>query len=267
MQGATRGDGEIGEDVTQNIRTIHQIPLKLRSEIRQPIPYIEVRGEVLHASAMISSGLTQQLRIAVNRPTAIRVTQLAEFIAQLLDSHNTSQRPLSFYAYGARRSQGLVIARHSREQFGCFSGDGSAGMYERSVVNGPQGLVDFIGVMRQVRDKLPFDIDGVVYKVNNLDLQTQLGMRSRDPKWAVAHKFEGEEQLTTVLNIDVEVGRTGILTPIARLSPVHVGGTEGEQCNTAQREANAVEGRPHRRYRNRAPRGRRDSRGGWGREG
>ena len=221
VQAATRGDGETGEDVTQNIRTIHQIPRKLKGDSPD---VLEVRGEVYMRRDDFER-LNAELRDR-GEQTYMNPRNTVGGVVRLLDSTIAAQRPLSFYAYGLGEVQGWSIPKTHSAVLDALVEMGLPVCDERSVISGPQGLVEFHQRSEARRVKLPFDIDGVVYKVNDLDLQTRLGMRSRDPKWAVAHKFEGEEQLTTILNIDVEVGRTGILTPMARLSPVHVGGTE-----------------------------------------
>lgn len=220
VQAATRGDGETGEDVTQNIRTIHLIPLKLKGDVPD---VLEVRGEVymrrddferLNAERRDSGEQT-----LMNPRNAVGGT------VRLLDPAIAAKRPLSFFAYGLGEVRGWPIPNTQNELLNALIEMGLPVCEEREVINGPQGLVEFHRRIEKKRDSLPFDIDGVVYKVNDLKLQKRLGMRDRDPRWAVAHKLKGEEQLTTVLNIDVDVGRTGVLTPMARLTPVLIRGT------------------------------------------
>lgn len=220
VQAATRGDGETGEDVTQNIRTIHKIPLRLKKAEPE---VLEVRGEVYMRRDDFEQ-LNADLRDR-GEQTYMNPRNTVGGVVRLLDPKIASQRPLSFFAYGLGEVRGWAIPNTHSEVLNALLEMGLPVSDEREVVSGPYGLVEYHRRIEEKRDKLPFDIDGVVYKVNNMELQKQLGMRNRDPKWAVAHKFEGEEQLTTVLNIDVEVGRTGVLTPMARLEPVHVGGT------------------------------------------
>lgn len=221
VQAATRGDGETGEDVTQNIRTIHKIPLRLKGSSPD---VLEVRGEVYMRRDDFER-LNAERRDS-GEQTYMNPRNTVAGVVRLLDPAMASQRPLSFFAYGLGEVRGWVMPNTQSEVLNALLEMGLPVCEERAVVIGPQGLVEFHRRIEGKRDSLPFDIDGVVYKVNDLNLQNRLGMRDRDPRWAVAHKFEGEEQLTTVLNIDVEVGRTGVLTPMARLLPVHVGGTE-----------------------------------------
>ena len=220
VQAATRGDGETGEDVSQNIRTIRQIPLKLKGNAPD---VLEVRGEVYMRRDDFEQ-LNAELR---NRgeQTYMNPRNTVGGVVRLLDPTLAAKRPLSFYAYGLGEVRGWAIPETHSAVLDTLAVMGMPVSDERAVVRGAEGLVDFHRRIEEKRDSLPFDIDGVVYKVNDLKLQKQLGMRDRDPRWAVAHKLEGEEQLTTVLNIDVDVGRTGVLTPMARLAPVHVGGT------------------------------------------
>ena len=220
VQAATRGDGSTGEDVTLNIRTIHQIPLKLNGI--QP-EVLEVRGEVYMRRDDFEQ-LNAELRDRGDK-TYMNPRNTVGGVVRLLDPKIAAQRPLSFFAYGIGETRGWVMPSTHSELLNALKGMGLPVCDERVVVSGANGLIEFHRRIEEKRATLPFDIDGVVYKVNNLDMQKKLGMRNRDPRWAVAHKFEGEEQLTTVLNIDVEVGRTGVLTPMARLAPVLVGGT------------------------------------------
>lgn len=220
VQAATRGDGETGEDVTQNIRTIHKIPLRL-SESTPDV--LEVRGEVYMRRDDFER-LNAELRDR-GEQTYMNPRNTVGGVIRLLDPAIAAKRPLSFFAYGLGEVRGWTIPSTHSGILDALQEMGIPVCDERAVVAGPLGLIEFHRRVEGKRDSLPFDIDGVVYKVNDLGLQQQLGMRDRDPRWAVAHKFEGEEQLTKILNIDVEVGRTGVLTPMARLAPVHVGGT------------------------------------------
>jgi DNA ligase (NAD+) len=217
---ATRGDGENGEDVTNNILTIHEIPRNLKGSSPE---VLEVRGEVYMRRdnfEMLNAELREQ-----GEQTYMNPRNTVAGAVRLLDPKIAAQRPLSFYAYGLGEVRGWFLPKTQSAVLDALKEMGLPVCDDRSVAKGPQDLVDFHRLIEEKRNSLPFDIDGVVYKVNDLNFQQRLGMRDRDPKWAVAHKFEGEEQLTTVLKIDVEVGRTGILTPMARLKPVLVGGT------------------------------------------
>ncbi|NWG38864.1 MAG: NAD-dependent DNA ligase LigA [Hydrogenophilaceae bacterium] len=220
VQAATRGDGETGEDVTQNVRTIHSIPLRLTADV--PPEVLEVRGEVYMSRADFER-FNEKQRASGGTPLVNPRNGAAGSIRQL-DPAIAAQRPLSFYAYGLGEVAGWEIPKHHGEILDALLKMGFPVSHERAVVHGPQGLVQFHDDIGRRRDSLPFDIDGVVYKVNRLDLQERLGFVSREPRWAVAHKFPPQEELTTVEAIEVQVGRTGALTPVARLKPVFVGG-------------------------------------------
>ena len=229
VQAATRGDGETGEDVTPNIRTIGQIPLRLKADAP---PVLEVRGEVYMARADFEAlNERQRARIAAGEKgekTFVNPRNAAAGAVRQLDSKIAAQRPLSFFAYGLgditpADSGGPAFATH-HELLMALQAWGFPVAQETAVVHGAKGLIEFHTRMGQLRDSLPFDIDGVVYKVNRLDWQRQLGFVTREPRWAVAHKYPAQEQLTTVLAIEVQVGRTGKLTPVATLAPVFVGG-------------------------------------------
>lgn len=220
VQAATRGDGETGEDVTQNIRTIGQIPLQLQ-ELAPPV--LEVRGEVyMRRDAFERLNARQRER---GEKTYVNPRNTAAGAVRQLDPAVTASRPLSFYAYGLGEAQGLpAFGRHS-ELMGWLQSLGLPVNERRRVCVGAGELVAFHRAVEAERDALPFDIDGVVYKVDRLDLQRQLGFKSREPRWAVAHKFPAQEQATRLNGIDIQVGRTGKLTPVAKLEPVFVGGT------------------------------------------
>ena len=220
VQAATRGDGETGEDVTQNIRTIGQIPLKLQGEAP---PVLEVRGEVyMRRDAFERLNARQRER---GEKTYVNPRNTAAGAVRQLDPAVTASRPLSFYAYGLGEAQGLPsFARHS-ELMGWLQRLGLPVNDRRRVCTGADELVAFHRAVEAERDALPFDIDGVVYKVDRLDSQRQLGFKSREPRWAVAHKFPAQEQATRLNGIEIQVGRTGKLTPVAKLEPVFVGGT------------------------------------------
>jgi DNA ligase (NAD+) len=230
VQAATRGDGEMGEDVTHNIRTIAQIPLNLNLAHHTPVPdVLEVRGEVYMARADFEAlNERQRARIAAGEKgekTFVNPRNAAAGAVRQLDSSIAAQRPLSFFAYGLGQiSDDFAAFATHFELLMALKAWGFPVAEQTSCVQGAAGLVDFHQRMGQARDQLPFDIDGVVYKVNRLDWQRQLGFVTREPRWAVAHKYPAQEQLTTVQAIEVQVGRTGKLTPVAKLAPVFVGG-------------------------------------------
>ena len=229
VQAATRGDGEWGEDVTLNIRTVGQIPLRLPSDAPK---LLEVRGEVYMARADFEAlNERQRTRIAAgekNEKTFVNPRNAAAGAVRQLDSTIAAQRPLSFFAYGlgdiTPQNDGRVIFSSHFEFLLRLKNWGFPVAQQTQCVKGVSGLVQFHQKIAQKRDSLPFDIDGVVYKVNSLDAQQRLGFVTREPRWAVAHKYPAQEELTTVQAIEVQVGRTGKLTPVAKLAPVFVGG-------------------------------------------
>lgn len=233
VQAATRGDGEVGEDVTQNIRAIGQIPLRLHAGKKLPVPAVlEVRGEVFMRRDQFERLNEQQrekiAKGAKGEKTFVNPRNAAAGAVRQLDPAIARQRPLSFFAYGwgemtSPEQGGPAFATHF-ELLEALRQWGLPVSHETRVAEGADALVAFHQDIGSRRDKLPFDIDGVVYKVNSLALQKRLGFVTREPRWAVAHKFPAQEQLTTVESIDVYVGRTGKLTPVARLVPVFVGG-------------------------------------------
>jgi DNA ligase (NAD+) len=229
VQAATRGDGEFGEDVTHNIRTIGQIPLQLAADVPA---VLEVRGEVyMRRDDFDALNQRQLLKIAdgaKGEKTFVNPRNAAAGAVRQLDSNIAAQRPLSFFAYGLGEvkgwSQGIAPFQSHYDLLQTLKGWGFPVAVQTKCVTGAAGLVEFHTHIAQQRDKLPYDIDGVVYKVNDLGLQEKLGFVTREPRWAVAHKYPAQEELTTVQAIDVQVGRTGKLTPVAKLAPVFVGG-------------------------------------------
>jgi len=219
MRAATRGDGETGEDVTQNIRTVRRIPLRLNGEAP---PVLEVRGEVFISRPDFERYNEKQR--ALGRPTLVNPRNGAAGSIRQLDPAMAAGRPLSFYAYGLGETLGWDVPATHAGVLDALAACGLPVCEHRAVVQGADGLIDFHARIRALRDALPFDIDGVVYKVNSLALQQRLGFVTREPRWAVAHKYPAEEALTTVEAIEVQVGRTGAITPVARLAPVFVGG-------------------------------------------
>ncbi|MGD7411715.1 NAD-dependent DNA ligase LigA, partial [Ralstonia pseudosolanacearum] len=223
VQAATRGDGATGEDVTQNIRTIRQIPLGLRPVGGAVPDVLEVRGEVyMRRDDFERLNARQRER---GDKTFVNPRNTAAGAVRQLDPKMAAERPLSFFAYGLGEAAGWsgMPETHSG-MLDALVAYGFPVSKERAAVKGGEGLVQFHAAIGAKRDSLPFDIDGVVYKVNSLALQRELGFRTREPRWAVAHKYPAQEALTTVESIGVQVGRTGAITPVARLVPVFVGG-------------------------------------------
>ena len=229
VQAATRGDGEAGEDVTQNIRTNKQIPLRLPKDAPE---VLEVRGEVyMRRDDFEALNERQRAKIAQGikgEKTFVNPRNAAAGAVRQLDPSIAAQRPLSFFAYGlgditAPEAGGPAFETHF-ELLQALKKWGFPVAEQTIRAQAAPELIAYHQRIGQSRDSLPFDIDGVVYKVNSLGLQRQLGFVTREPRWAVAHKYPAQEQLTTVLSIDVQVGRTGKLTPVAKLAPVFVGG-------------------------------------------
>jgi DNA ligase (NAD+) len=219
VRAATRGDGEEGEDVTPNARTIRAIPLRLESA---HATVLEVRGEVFMRRRDFEK-LNERQREAGEKVFVNPRNAAAGFLRQL-DAGVTATRPLTFFAYGLGEVGGWKSPPTHSAVLDALERMGVPVASERRVAAGPEELVAFHAEIAARRDQLPFDIDGVVYKVNRLDLQRELGFVSREPRWAVAHKYPAQEELTQVVDIDVQVGRTGKITPVARLAPVFVGG-------------------------------------------
>jgi len=218
-QGSTRGDGATGEDVTPNLRTVRSIPLRLA---RVPAARdLEVRGEVIFTRKDFEA-LNRLQREAQKKEFANARNAAAGSLRQL-DSRVTAQRPLRFFAYGVGDVSAPAWESHS-ELLDWLRRAGFPVSPEHGTVSGADGLLAYFRRMGERRAQLPYAIDGVVYKVNRLDWQERLGFVARAPRFALAHKFPAEEALTEVLKIEVQVGRTGILTPVARLKPVFVGG-------------------------------------------
>ncbi|MBA2672681.1 NAD-dependent DNA ligase LigA [Ramlibacter sp.] len=267
VQAATRGDGEIGEDVTQNIQTIGQIPLRLSTVRPEPVegsaptpvrpelvegqargastgsartassplpppPVLEVRGEVyMRRDDFERMNELQREKIAKgakNEKTFVNPRNAAAGAVRQLDQAITRQRPLSFFAYGwgeiTPPEEGGPAFETHHDVLQAMKAWGLPVSDRVALAHGAEDLVAYHQAVGRERDGLPFDIDGVVYKVDNLALQKRMGFVTREPRWAVAHKFPAQEQVTTVESIDIYVGRTGKLTPVARLKPVFVGG-------------------------------------------
>jgi len=220
VRAATRGDGEVGEDVTRNIRTIRAIPQRLRG--RRPPRVLEVRGEV-YMTRRDFEALNERQRTA-GQKAFINPRNTAAGAVRQLDPAATAQRPLHFFAYGLGETDGIAWPPKLSAVLDAIEELGLPVNRDRRLARGPEELARFYEAVAARRAKLPFDIDGVVYKVDDLELQKKLGFVTREPRWAVAHKFPAEEMATEVLGIDVQVGRTGAITPVARLAPVFVGG-------------------------------------------
>ncbi len=220
VQAATRGDGEVGEDVTQNVRTIHAIPLHLAN---CPGGVLEVRGEVYMGRRDFERYNARQREKGL--PTLVNPRNGAAGSIRQLDPQLAAKRPLSFFAYGLGEVRGWALPKTHSGVLDALASMGIPVSDVREVTRGAEGLKAFHRRVAKLRDSLPFDIDGVVYKVNSLALQDELGFLTREPRWAVAHKYPAEEQMTLLNDIEVQVGRTGKLTPVAKLEPVFVGGT------------------------------------------
>jgi DNA ligase (NAD+) len=227
VQAATRGDGETGEEVTQNIRTIGQIPLRLHAA--RPPSVLEIRGEVyMRRDDFEALNEQQRQKIAQgqkNEKIFVNPRNAAAGALRQLDPGIAKQRPLSFFAYGTGETRNWPDQPDTQSgMLDALQVFGLPVSEHRAVTEGAEELVGFHRKIAALRESLPFDIDGVVYKVNRLDWQQQLGFASREPRWAVAHKFPAQEEMTVVQAIDIQVGRTGKLTPVAKLAPVFVGG-------------------------------------------
>jgi DNA ligase (NAD+) len=221
VQGATRGDGAVGEDVTANLRTVRTIPLRLEGR-KQP-KRLDVRGEVL----MLRRDFDEINRRALERgeKTFVNPRNAAAGGLRQLDPRLTAQRKLSFFAYGIGAHEAFDLPPTHTRTLDLLQQMGFPVAAERRCVKGVEALLQFYREVGGKRATLPYDIDGVVYKVNRFVDQEKLGFVSRAPRWAVAHKFPAEEATTELLDIEIQVGRTGALTPVARLKPVFVGGT------------------------------------------
>ncbi len=222
VQAATRGDGQTGEDVTANIRTIKSIPLKLKGDPAEYPEVVEARGEVFMNLADFESLNEMQRRrgdkVFVNPRNA------AAGSLRQLDPRITAQRRLSFFAYGWGEVGDIQCEKHS-EMLDWFASLGlPVNVSQHGVARGAAELLSYYAQVGARRALLPYDIDGVVYKVNDLSAQRALGFVARAPRFAIAHKFPAQEATTTLLDIEVQVGRTGAITPVARLEPVFVGG-------------------------------------------
>ncbi|MGD9356014.1 MAG: NAD-dependent DNA ligase LigA [Chromatiales bacterium] len=219
VQGATRGDGERGEEVTSNVRTIESIPLRLLGNDYPAV--LEVRGEVFMPKAGFEK-LNEQARKAGEKGFANPRNAAAGSLRQL-DPRLTAKRPLAFYAYGLGNVDEAIAGGHA-EAMQALRKLGIPVSPELKYLEGIDQCLEYYGNILARRDTLPYEIDGVVYKVDSFDEQARLGFVSRAPRWAVAHKFPAQEELTVIEDIEFQVGRTGAVTPVARLKPVTVAG-------------------------------------------
>lgn len=219
VQGATRGDGETGEDITSNLRTIRSLPLRLRGEVP---PLVEVRGEVFLPLA----GFQKMVRDAEARgeKPPVNPRNAAAGSLRQLESVITAKRPLAFYAYGTGVSEGWPQPARHRDVLAQLKAWGFPVSELIESVTGAEGCLAYFEAIAEKRASLPFDIDGVVFKLDDLAGRNELGSVSREPRWAVAYKFPAEEAITVLENVEFQIGRTGAVTPVARLRPVFVGG-------------------------------------------
>ena len=228
VKGITRGDGSVGEDVTSNIKTIKSIPQKLLPSSTINIPrYLEVRGEVYISKKdftfLNASALQNNEKVFANPRNA------AAGSLRQLDPAITAKRPLSFITHGFGECEGFEVKSLS-DFFKKISKLGMPTNNLNKLVNNMNSCIEYYENILKTREKIPFDIDGVVYKIDDFKLQERIGFISRSPRWAIAHKFPAEEALTLIESINFQIGRTGVLTPVARLKPVKVGGVVVSNC-------------------------------------
>ena len=219
-QAATRGDGETGEDVTLNVKTVHAVPLRLQGSDYPEL--LEVRGEIF----MPKAGFNKLNKRAIEKgeKTFVNPRNAAAGSLRQLDPAITAERPLSLYCYSVGAYEGGVLPDTQYEMLAQLKQWSLPVCPEVKLATGLTGCIDYYDSIQRKRDELPYDIDGVVYKVNSIALQQQLGYVARAPRWAIAHKFPAQEEVTYISNVDFQVGRTGAITPVARLEPVFVGG-------------------------------------------
>lgn len=219
-QAATRGDGYTGDDVTKNIQTIRSIPLRLN--VDNPPKILDVRGEILMFKSSFEDLNTQQEKLGL--PKYVNPRNAAAGVVRLLDSRIAARKKLNFFAYGVGYIEGGILPSTHRELLSWFQDMRIPINQLSTTVRTVDELISFFYEVKAKRNNLPYEIDGIVYKVNRFDQQEKMGFKTREPRFAIAHKFPAEEALTTVLDIEVQVGRTGAITPVARLAPVFVGG-------------------------------------------
>lgn len=219
VRGATRGDGSTGEDISANVRTVRNIPLKLHGSGWPAV--LEVRGEIYMPKAGFEALNARQLESG-GKPFANPRNAAAGSLRQL-DSKITASRPLELCAYGVGRSDGELADTHIGI-LQALKGWGLPISRELKLARGLAECREYFQAMGEKRDALPYEIDGVVFKVNSIAQQRELGFRAREPRWAIAHKFPAREEITELLGVEFQVGRTGAITPVARLKPVQVAG-------------------------------------------
>jgi len=226
VQAATRGDGETGEDVTHTVRTIKAVPKQLKGVTA---PVVEVRGEVFMRLDDFAALNERQRKLiedgAKNEKVFVNPRNAAAGVVRQLDARNAAKRPLSFFAYGLGDVKGWDVPPTQTALLDAFDAMGLPASPMHARVDGAAGLVEFHARIAAERAKLPYEIDGVVYKVDDRAVQERLGFKSREPRWAVAQKYPAQEKTTRLNAIEIQVGRTGKLTPVAKLEPVFVGGT------------------------------------------
>lgn len=227
IRAATRGDGEVGEDITENCKTIKQIPLKLRKSSKAIPKILEVRGEAFMSKASFNK-LNKNAKENGDKTFANPRNAAAGSLRQL-DSKITAKRSLSFFAYSIPQleeefegKKSSFDSHHANLEF--LKELGFKVSPDIKLVENINSCLDYFTKLEAKRDSLDYEIDGIVYKIDALDIQKKLGFVSRAPRWAIAHKFKAQEELTILNNVEFQVGRTGALTPVARLEPVHVGG-------------------------------------------
>lgn len=222
VRGATRGDGRVGENITANVRTIRNIPLTLRGD---NFPQrLEVRGEVIMTRdgfAKLNQSQAEQDKKVFANPRNAAAGSLRQ-----LDSRITAKRPLLFFSYslGLVENPKIPLADSHSQRLKQLSDWGLPLSKELQVAHGAQACLEYYRHLGEIRDSLNYDIDGVVFKVDNIEVQQRLGFVARAPRWAIAHKFPAQEEMTVVQDVEFQVGRTGAITPVARLTPVFVGG-------------------------------------------
>ena len=220
VQAATRGDGAVGEDVTENVRTIRNVTLKLHGKNVPQV--VEIRGEIYMPKAGFEK--LNQKRLANNEKLFVNPRNAAAGSLRQLDSSVTASRPLALFCYGLGELQGMERPSSHTEAMQIISEWGGAISPDTQQLKGVDECLEYLHQLGERRASLSYDIDGVVFKVDDSRLQERLGFVSRAPRWAIAYKFPAQEESTQVVDIEVQVGRTGALTPVARLQPVFVGG-------------------------------------------
>ncbi|MBL4827806.1 MAG: NAD-dependent DNA ligase LigA [Spongiibacteraceae bacterium] len=232
IRGATRGDGRVGEDITLNVRTIPSIPLRLIGEGYPPV--LEVRGEIYMPKAGFAA--LNKRALAKGDNPFINPRNAAAGSLRQLDAKITAKRPLEMCCYGVGLVEGVTLADTHGERLKQLHQWGFRINSEMRVVKGGDACLDYHDYLLDKRESLSYDIDGIVFKVDGIDLQQGLGFTAKGPRWAIAHKFPAEEEITQLLGVDFQVGRTGAITPVARLQPVFVGGVTVSNASLHNRD-------------------------------